>query len=107
MAQRPRQGIISDTFTPAAPRSVEESGLSMGLLTDLALKILYFESYLAGRDLADRMGLPFPHVVSTILDFLKREQLCEVRSLWWPGPAEGCLLRVMHVSHEGCRSAAD
>jgi len=80
MAQRPRQGIISDTFTPVAPRSIEESGLSMGLLTDLALKILYFESYLAGRDLAERMGLPFPHVVSTVLDFLKREQLCEVRS---------------------------
>ena len=52
----------------------------MGLLSDLALKILYFESYLAGRDLADRMGLPFAGVVSVLLEFLKREQLCEVRS---------------------------
>lgn len=75
-----RRGIISETFAPAAPRSVEDTGVNMGLLGDLALKILYFESYLAGRDLANRMGLPFPNVVATILEFLKREQLCEVRS---------------------------
>jgi predicted ATPase with chaperone activity len=78
MAQQ--RGIISGVFTPVAPRSVEETGLNLGLLSDLALKVLYFESYLAGRDLADRMGLPFASVVSVVLDFLKREQLCEVRS---------------------------
>jgi len=75
-----RRGIISGIFSPAAPRSVAETGLNMGLLSDLALKALYFESYLAGRDLADRMGLPFAGVVASILEFLKREQLCEVRS---------------------------
>ncbi len=67
-------------FLPLAPRSVEETGISMGILSDLALKIIYFESYLSGRDLALRMGLPFPNVVSVVLEFLKREQLCEVRS---------------------------
>ncbi|MBN2007379.1 MAG: ATP-binding protein [Anaerolineae bacterium] len=80
--QRPqqREGIISDAFVPAAPRSIEETGLNLGLLSDLALKILYFESYLAGRDLAERMGLPFPNVIAIVLEFLKREKLCEVRS---------------------------
>ncbi len=67
-------------FCPQAPRSIEETGISMGLLADLALKVLYFESYLAGRDLAHRMGLPFANVVSVVLEFLRREQLCEVRS---------------------------
>jgi predicted ATPase with chaperone activity len=80
MAQQQRGIISSGVFMPPAPRSVAETGLNMGLLSDLALKGLYFESYLAGRDLADRMGLPFAGVVSNILDFLKREQLCEVRS---------------------------
>jgi len=79
MVQQQR-GIISGVFSPPAPRSVDDTGLNMGLLSDLALKSLYFESYLAGRDLADRMGLPFAGVVAGILDFLKREQLCEVRS---------------------------
>ena len=67
-------------FTPLAPRSLEGSGLSMGLLSDLALKIFYFESYISGRDLALRMGLPFPNIVSVVLEFLRREQLCEIRS---------------------------
>ena len=71
--------IKSEAFIPPAPRSTEETGLSIGMLTDLALKTLYFESYLSGRDLAQRMALPFPGVVDEILDFLKREKLCEVR----------------------------
>jgi len=70
----------SMAFTPLAPRSLDESGLSMGLLSDLALKIFYFESYISGRDLALRMGLPFPNIVSVVLEFLRREQLCEIRS---------------------------
>ena len=69
-----------DSFQPLAPRTVDETGISLGLLGDLALKIFYFESYLTGRDLASRMGLPFPNVVSVVLEFLRREQLCEVRS---------------------------
>lgn len=67
-------------YEPLAPRSVEETGLTMGLLSDLALKVLYFESYMTGRDLASHMGLPFPNVVSIVLEFLRREKLCEVRS---------------------------
>ncbi|MGC9520603.1 MAG: ATP-binding protein [Anaerolineae bacterium] len=67
-------------FVPLAPRSVEDTGISMGLLSDLALKIFYYESYVTGRDLALRMGLPFANVISTVLEFLRREQLCEVRS---------------------------
>lgn len=70
----------NQSYMPTVPRNIEETGLNMGLLSDLALKTLYFESYLAGRDLADRMGLPFPNVVSVVLEFLRREKLCEVRS---------------------------
>ncbi|TFG73638.1 MAG: ATP-binding protein, partial [Anaerolineales bacterium] len=70
----------NNVYEPLIPRSVEETGLSMGLLSDLALKVLYFESYMTGRDLALRMGLPFPNVVSVVLEFLRREKLCEVRS---------------------------
>ena len=68
------------SFVPLSPRSVEETGLNMGILSDLALKIFYFESYLSGRDLGLRMGLPFANVVSVVLEFLRREKLVEVRS---------------------------
>ncbi|MFP4344506.1 MAG: ATP-binding protein [Anaerolineales bacterium] len=75
-----RQPIIkSESFLPPVPRSIADTGLNMGMLTDMALKILYFESYLSGRELAERMALPFPGVLDKILEFLKRERLCEVR----------------------------
>ncbi len=67
-------------FLPVPPRSVEETGISIGMLSDLAIKTFYFESHLTGRDLAESLGLPFPNVVSVVLEFLRREQLCEVRS---------------------------
>lgn len=79
MAQAPASGVVQKGFIPPAPKNVKETGLNIGFLTDLALKILYFESYLAGRDLAERMALPFAGIVDQVLEFLKRERLCEVR----------------------------
>ncbi len=77
MAQQAK--ITAGTYRPEAPRSVKDTGLNIGFLTDLALKILYFESNLSGRELANRMRLPFAGVTSEALEFLKRERLCEVR----------------------------
>ncbi|MGC9358530.1 MAG: ATP-binding protein [Anaerolineae bacterium] len=74
-----KQIVKSGSFIPKAPRSVKETGLNLGFLTDLALKVLYFESYLSGRDLSERMALPFAGVLDKVLEFLKRERLCEVR----------------------------
>ncbi len=66
-------------FEPAVPRNVEETGLSMGFMIDLVLKVMYYEGYLSGATIADRLKLPFGGVVDQVLEFLKREQLCEVR----------------------------
>jgi len=66
-------------FEPPAPRSIEETGLNLGFLTDLALKIMYFAGYLAGSQLAERMKLQFTGCVDQVLEFLKREQLAEVK----------------------------
>ncbi len=78
MAQRAAV-MAGNTFVPPAPRSLEETGISLGLLTDLALKILYYESELSGRALAAKMALPFPGIVDRILESLKRDKYCEVR----------------------------
>lgn len=61
---------------PGAPASVEETGLDPGLLTDLALKTLYFAGNVRGDELSTRLALPL-QVTSTILDLLRREKLCE------------------------------
>jgi predicted ATPase with chaperone activity len=66
-------------FSPPEPKSIEATGLSLGFLSDLALKILYFLGYVSGADIAEQMRLPFTGVVDRVLEFLKREMLCEVK----------------------------
>jgi predicted ATPase with chaperone activity len=79
MARKQAGTVVSSGFVPKPPRSVEETGLNLGFLTDLALKIMYFEGYLTGRELVERMKLPYAGVVDQVLDFLKREKLVEVK----------------------------
>ena len=40
---------------------------------------MYFEGNLSGYELAERMKLPYNGVVDHVLEFLKREKLCEVK----------------------------
>jgi len=79
METRPSSGTTEPSFIPPMPTSLRETGLGLGFLTDLAIKILYFEGSLSGYEIADRMKLPYPNVVDQVLDFLKREKLCEVK----------------------------
>jgi predicted ATPase with chaperone activity len=77
MAQRP-SSPPGTQFTPPIPTSVKETGLGLGLLTDLAIKIMYFEGNISGYELVEQMKLPYPGVVDQVLDSLRREKLCEV-----------------------------
>ena len=82
MKQRTSTAAPAPTsFVPPVPASIEETGLGLGLLTDLALKIMYYEGNLSGYELAERMSLPYPGVVDQVLEFLKREKLCEVKGV--------------------------
>lgn len=66
-------------FEPPISRSIEETGLSMLFLADLVLKILYNVGSLTGLQVADRMKLPFNSCTDQVLDYLKHEQLVEVK----------------------------
>ncbi|MEM7111491.1 MAG: ATP-binding protein [Chloroflexota bacterium] len=73
-------GVIDQmNWTPSAINRIEDTGLHQGFLQDLALKIMYFRGQLTGSEIAEHMRLPFQSVVSYVMDFLKREQFCEVR----------------------------
>jgi predicted ATPase with chaperone activity len=67
-------------FEPPPPRNLEDTGLNIGFLSDLIMKIMYFEGFISGATIAERVKLPFTGVVDQVLEFLKREQYCEVRS---------------------------
>ena len=66
-------------FEPRQIHSIQESGLSLQFLSDLALKNIYYASTLSGHDLALRMRLPFVGVIDRVLDSLKRDLYIEVR----------------------------
>jgi predicted ATPase with chaperone activity len=62
---------------PAAPATLEATGLSPDLITQLLLKTLHFAGELSGLDIGKRLALPF-QVIESCLDGLKRQRHCEV-----------------------------
>jgi predicted ATPase with chaperone activity len=67
-------------FNPPQINNVEDTGLGMLWLQDLALKIFYFQGYLTGFKIAEAMALPFSGTVEQILEGLKHDKMIEVRS---------------------------
>jgi len=63
---------------PAQPTSIAETGLSMGFLTDLVLKIVYFTGAITGQRLEEMSKLPFLGVVGKVLEFLKLEEYVDI-----------------------------
>jgi len=59
---------------------LEDTGLSLLWLQDLALKILYFRGNLTGFNVAEAMALPFAGLVDHVLEALKREKFVEVKT---------------------------
>jgi predicted ATPase with chaperone activity len=75
---RPTVGTAA--FAPPPINSVEDTGLSVLWLQDLALKILYSQGYMSGFKIAELIALPFAGVTDGILEALKREKMLEVKS---------------------------
>ncbi len=67
---------------PAAfpePQSIQETGLSLSFLSDLVLKVAYFEGVLSGRRISQEVRLPFQGVLINVMEFLRREQFVEIK----------------------------
>lgn len=71
--------IDNKTWYPEAVNSIEETGLTETFIQDLALKIMYNRGQVTGYQIAEEVRLPFQTVLQPILEFLKREQMCEVK----------------------------
>jgi hypothetical protein len=63
---------------PAAPRTVEESGLELSFIADLTLKHILHMGEFRLSDVADSVCLP-PSVIDPAIEVLRREKLVEVR----------------------------
>jgi predicted ATPase with chaperone activity len=62
---------------PSAPENMQQTGLTLGFLTNLVLRTLYMRGSMLGLDLARLLCLPFK-VVEEALNFLKTEKCIEV-----------------------------
>jgi predicted ATPase with chaperone activity len=66
-------------FSPRPVKDLADTGLDFGFLTDLVLKFLYSTGQISGFEIAERVRLPFSGIVEQLLDYVKRNQMCEVR----------------------------
>jgi predicted ATPase with chaperone activity len=74
---------------PAAPVSLEETGLSLDLLLQLTLKHIHFAGELTGSELARRLGLRFT-AIEPAVRALKMQHQIEVVGGTMAGPASYC-----------------
>jgi hypothetical protein len=57
------------------PSTIGETGLGTGMISDLAIKSIYFSGELTGARLAQTLKLPYRGIVQPVLEFLDREEL--------------------------------
>ena len=65
-------------IVPGPPKTLEETGLSLAFLVELACKAMYFGGVSSLSSIAEQLGLPIS-VSNDVMQFLKKERLAEVR----------------------------
>src|SRR5215216_4483937 len=63
---------------PAEPTSIAETGLGMGFLTDLVLKVVYFHGNISAQQISEATKLPFLGVLDKVLESLKLEEYVDI-----------------------------
>src|SRR5207248_7853498 len=66
--------LSEDSFRPAEPKSIEETGLTGALVENLILKYVLLIGSAAGRQLADNICLPFG-LLEPLFQSLRQRQL--------------------------------
>ena len=69
---------IRVSVIPKPPKTVEETGLSLGFLVELACKTLYFGGVMSLSSISERLALPVS-VANDVMEFMKKERLAEVK----------------------------
>jgi predicted ATPase with chaperone activity len=63
---------------PPEPTSIAETGVGLGFLNDLILKIVYFYGNITGQQLSEVTKLPYLGVLDKVLEFLKLEEYVDI-----------------------------
>src|SRR4030081_3487105 len=79
LAGKPRVPAAPEIPFPPPPQSIEQTGLTLSFIADLALKTLYLRGQMTMAELSTALGLPITNVVDRVMEFLKGERLVEIR----------------------------
>ncbi len=66
-------------IAPPEPKTLEDTGLKLQLLADIALRRLYYSGNATGMALAEELRLPWSGVVEHVVEFLTAEKLADLR----------------------------
>lgn len=69
---------IRVSVIPKPPKTVEETGLTLGFLVELSCKTLYFGGVMTLSSISEKLALPVS-VANDVMEFLKKERLAEVK----------------------------
>src|SRR5947207_6885669 len=75
----PGTPVAPEIPLPPEPQSIEQTGLTLSFIADLALKTLYLRGQMTMAELSTALGLPITNVVDKVMEFLKGERLVEIR----------------------------
>ncbi len=64
-------------FPPEAT-SIEATGLTMGFISDLVLKVIYFNGAISAQRISEQTCLPYLHVIDNVLQFLKMGEYVDI-----------------------------
>ena len=76
--QQQTGGDQNTTIFPAEPTSIEESGLNMGFISDLILKVIYFNGNISAQRISEQTCLPYLNVIDKALQFLKMSEFVDI-----------------------------
>ncbi len=63
---------------PAQPEDIDQTGLGMGFLIDLVLKVIYFHGTITAQKMEEVTKLPFLNVIDKVLNYLKLEEYVDI-----------------------------
>jgi len=81
-------GLEETGVVPPPPESLEDTGISLALIEQLLLKLLYFRGEVLGRDLASLVGLQYS-LIDDLLETLKRQHHVGIKKSLGMGNSSG------------------
>jgi predicted ATPase with chaperone activity len=66
-------------IAPSEPKRIEDSGLTLHFLAEIAIKYLYYRGLASGVEVAKELHLPWSGVTERVVDFLATEKQVDMR----------------------------